>query len=457
MRLFSVNTSKCLKWYNRWVIPEYDSLSRAMARHRGRRRVRKQRLPPSQPILAVDTGKAEEEVSPPQDQQVQRHQEDKQDQGQGPTAERTSFIHLPVEIRLEIYRYALGDSTIVQPTLDNIPCWSRAPKEWATWEHIPRDPDRPSEGLHINLDYKGCPAEPFPHSSVWGFNGEHPPLTAIFGDGRPNSWIRPELSPKTRYTDLMRTCRAVYADILDVLYGQTTLCLFDTDTLKFFLGNASPEGLKRVRNVHIALVVDKHTWKKATWLINIEDSIRLIRNHFPSLRQLSVEIAALGYGQGPYGTYGQWQWLKKIFGVFYGRLDAFVLKVSCYNWLSEGYHPPRYKRTMTAPLATWDEAEYASLKDAIVCRSRLGSKAAYDAPSCHVLLDGMGCWSDPPQWRCVKYATAFHDRFDRPIPDTPTKPLFSLLREHTRRRREQRAVEKVRHITAATSFPIRKG
>lgn len=139
---------------------------------------------------------------------------------EGVEAAPASFLHLPFEIRLYIYRLALGDSTVVQPTLNDTPYWCPAPGEWRPGRHIHSDADQPSAGLRSVLECEGSVFEPWPHSRTHGCCREIFRKAMIFGNGRSiNSWEDPEVAPQMRHADLMRTCRTVHDEMLDVLYA----------------------------------------------------------------------------------------------------------------------------------------------------------------------------------------------------------------------------------------------
>lgn len=268
---------------------------------------------------------------------------------------RSLLLRLPPELRLRIYQLAFGtDSSLVQPTLHGS-LWGQVPDSWRRGQHICSDADPPSEGLRFSIRYGGSGLNQIVGPShegcvlvVWS--------PALICSNVVSDYLeRLSDRQRTRYAGLMCSCRAVYADMLDLLYSDTTLCLYNTDMIRFFLRNASPEGLQRVRYSHIALAVPSKRWRVHGQRRNVEKAMAKLRNSLPNLRQVHVEVALKG-GRPP-DPRGLWVWLREVFGVFRG-LDAFVLKVSVHD-LSDR-DQPKYEA-----LTSWDDAEYAALKEAV--------------------------------------------------------------------------------------------
>ncbi|OTA79366.1 hypothetical protein M434DRAFT_18049 [Hypoxylon sp. CO27-5] len=140
-----------------------------------------------------------------------------------------------------------------------------------------------------------------------------------------------------------------------------TISLFGAQIARYFCRNVSPEGLQRVRFVHVAHVIPSDTWDSSSERKNVAGAMRILRDSLPGLRQLDVEVA-LTYGQ-PKDPERFWVWLREdVLGQFRG-LERFVLKVPVYlpftpirsqGW--EGWTP------LCEPLSSWDDGEYQALK-----------------------------------------------------------------------------------------------
>lgn len=248
----------------------------------------------------------------------------------------------------------------MQPTLCEAPYWAPAPENWRPGRHILSDADPPSQGLRLVLEYEGSVSEPWPHSRSYGCVTEVVQPAMIFDNGRNHSWVCPEVAPQTRHVNLMRTCHAVYDDMLDILYAGTTVCLFDAEMVHHFMRNSSPEGRSRVRHVQLALTVPSESWKSRPQKRRVEQALDTIHHRFPGLRQFYVEVV-LTEGQ-PSDPRDFWKWIMCILGVF-RELDAFVAKFSIYH--RRTYGPPKFVNAAAETLSSWDEDEYAHLKTAV--------------------------------------------------------------------------------------------
>lgn len=152
-----------------------------------------------------------------------------------------------------------------------------------------------------------------------------------------------------------------------MLYANITLCLLGPELIRFFTRNASSEGLRRVRFCHVALSMQSDKRKFKALKRRMERAILTVRDEFPSLKQLPVEVA-LAYGQ-PSDPHDFWARLRDALGVF-RDLDAFVLKVSIHGRSSLS----DYGISPSEILSSWDDAEYAALEEPI---TRKGSEFGY--------------------------------------------------------------------------------
>lgn len=166
---------------------------------------------------------------------------------------RTSFLHLPTEIRLQIYRLALVGPAIVQVRTHSS-FWGPRPADWEPAQGIRDDADAPSEALRCITGLGGSGLNQLVAPPHHGCVRYHAVSRLICGEGHHlvPQWVHPENT--VFLTDLMRTCRVVYGEVLDVLYANNTVSLFGADIARYFCRNASPEGLSRLRYVHVAHV-----------------------------------------------------------------------------------------------------------------------------------------------------------------------------------------------------------
>ncbi|KAI1407593.1 hypothetical protein F5Y13DRAFT_195220 [Hypoxylon sp. FL1857] len=314
----------------------------AAARIHNRFRVRFRRLPKSKPLAINPSPKSKTNSASPT------------------PGTPTSFLHLPPEIRLHIYRLALGGQAIAQVRTRSS-YWGPRPQAWDQTQGIRDDADEPSEALRCIVGLGGSGLRqlvaPPHHGCVhWGAVSQ-----LVCGEGYhfPPRWVHPE--KYVFHSDLMRACRLVYGEVLDVLYADNTISLFGAEIARYFCRNVSPEGLMRVRCVHVAHVIPPDAWDSASQKKSVEGAMRMLRDCLPGLRQLDVEVA-LAYGQ-PKDPERFWAWLRDdVLGQFRG-LERFVLKVSVYipftpqrsrGW--EGW-TPSYE-----PLSSWNDDEYRALK-----------------------------------------------------------------------------------------------
>ncbi len=309
-----------------------------------RRRAMARRLPKSSPL--INGGKLTATIIPP--------------------GALISFLHLPLEIRLHIYRLAFGDPKIVQVNA-GCPFWGPLPMIWVPAQHVRGDEDAPSKALRAII---GLGGSGFRQSVAPPRNGcvrYHAVSNLICGEEhhlRPG-WARPELN--VFHTDLMRTCRTVYGEVLDLLYAANTISLFGVEMVRYFNYNASPEGLCRVRFAHIALTISSTAWDTSRQRNRVEEAVQTLFDSLPALLQLDVEII-LTWGQ-PEDPQRFWTWVTNDVLSQFHSLQRFVLKVAVYlppappfrktrdRWM------PRYE-----PLDSWDDAAYRDLRARVTSR-----------------------------------------------------------------------------------------
>ncbi|KAH7027792.1 uncharacterized protein B0I36DRAFT_327931 [Microdochium trichocladiopsis] len=300
--------------------------------------------------------------------------------GKSGTGSTTTFLDLPLEIRRKIYALALGQAQFVQPGL-GLSCWGYAPPDWPRHKRICTDSDPGSNALRVIIGLGGSAIEQFPRPRKQGCVRYGRFFKLFAPDGvEVRFHTHPSRPSWLGNVDLMRTCRAVYADMLDILYGDVTVCLFGEEMVHYFLRNASPEGLSAVRFVQVALFVSEGDWETRSSRRAVERALRGLGGKLPGLEQLHVEVVMM-FGQPAGGTRKFWDWLVGAFkkSGLQGRLRRFVLKISIYlpekridpdimpllteHW---GYdvHFANYMHVVM-PLAGLGKAEYLAFKDAM--------------------------------------------------------------------------------------------
>ncbi|KAI1077597.1 hypothetical protein F5B20DRAFT_583008 [Whalleya microplaca] len=326
---FWISMTFTLKTIDRTFSLVYDA--------RNRYRVKTRRLRKSKPLATVPRVKSAKSVP-----------------GTG-----TSFLHLPPEIRLEIYRMALGGPKIFQVSSFHS-FLGPMPSSWERGQHVRGDDEGSSEVLAEILALGGSALKqlvaPPSHGCV-----RHSCVSELICGGehflRPG-WVEPE--SEVFFTDLMRTCRTVYCEVLDMLYADNTVSLFGVEMVRYFSRNASPEGLRRVRFVHVALIMPSDSWDSARQKKSIEVAVRTLRNCLPSLQQLDVEIVLMW--DQPKNPRRLWDWLREDVLGQLGGLERFVLKTAVY--MTSGHLGPNHQQWVPPyeRLSSWDDAEYQALK-----------------------------------------------------------------------------------------------
>lgn len=268
-----------------------------------------------------------------------------------------SFLHLPLELRLVIYDLALGEPCLVEPHLGK-PEWHPRPCHWRPGQRIRDEDEDPGEDeLRTVLD-------------VRAFGLLYAPNYRRRPDGSWERLSRNRVSwdwfAPPCYSKLMRTCHAVYDDLLHRLYAENTISLVGAGMVRYFGRNASPEGLGLVRFVHIALSVSYHGWESPEEQKSLEHAIQSLQELFPSLEQLDLDITVVG--AHPVKPEEFWEWLcKDLLEQHLANLEKFRLRVTGYVAGTRSPCLPR-PRPWFERLFTWDENDYQALK-AVVCKA----------------------------------------------------------------------------------------
>ncbi|KAI4870166.1 hypothetical protein F4820DRAFT_404216 [Hypoxylon rubiginosum] len=276
------------------------------------------------------------------------------------TSVQTSFLHLPMEIRLQIYRMALGDPAVVQVRLYSS-FWGPRPDNWGPTQGIRDEADEPSAALRLIIGLGGSGLRQLACPPRRGCVGYPPVSQVICGEGQHFGPMSAHPENVVYYTDLMRACRVIYGELLDVLYAGNTISLFGSEIAQYFCRNASPEGLRRIRLVHVALIIPSSEWDSPSERKNIQGTMRMLRDSLHGLRQLDIEVVLL-WGQ-PKDSQRFWAWLRNAVLTQLRDLERFVLKVTVYKPFppsQSSVYPgrtPKYE-----PLETWNDDEYQDLK-----------------------------------------------------------------------------------------------
>jgi hypothetical protein len=264
-----------------------------------------------------------------------------------------------------------GRGSILQPgpNLDGmgLSLYGEYPVEWLPHQHVRSDDDPPSRVLPAMLALGASAMNPMvaPPSRGCVLYGYCPWL--ICGDGLAADFdMRYHADEIRGLVTLMRVCKTVYSDTLGLLYGANTISLFGTEMVPFFARNASPDGLRCIRYVHLVLRLDAARWNSAKRTKEVSEAIECLERSFPALQQLDVEVVVT-WGQ-PLEPSKLWDWvMQDVFSGLKG-LESFVLKISVleklvtpmvarYGW--EGREPAQ------GPLSTWNGDDYKILKERI--------------------------------------------------------------------------------------------
>ncbi|KAI1653088.1 hypothetical protein F4813DRAFT_375808 [Daldinia decipiens] len=326
----------CIKYTFRAVEETLDAVDSARQRHR----IKTRKRPKSKPLAVIPSVSKRTSASAPI---------------------KTSFLHLPPEIRLMIYRLVFGGPAIMQ-VRSTYSMRGPRPETWVSGQGIRDDADEPSKALRLIIGLGGSPlrqlvAPPSVGCVIYGYVSR-----LICGEKHCFAITRYHDDEAVHYTDLMRTSRAVYGEALDLLYAEHTISLFGVEMARYFCRNASPEGMKRIRFAHVALIIPSSSWDSPSQKKSIKDTMKLLRHSLPHLLQLDIEVAVT-WGQ-PKDTGLFWSWLTDdgVLGQFRG-LEKFVLKASAYLPFTMR---PRGNCEAWTPqyelLESWDDGEYQALK-----------------------------------------------------------------------------------------------
>jgi hypothetical protein len=152
--------------------------------------------------------------------------------------------------------------------------------------------------------------------------------TTIYGDGlaRWASMDCRDTPPETicEPVTLLRVCKKIYHEVLPLLCSQNTISLFGAEMVSFFLRQASPDGVKSIRNLHLLLRLDATQWAKSRRKKEVLVTIHRPKEKFTGLLRLDVDVIVT-WGQ-PSDGHMLWQWLRQeVFSPLEG-LEQFVLK-----------------------------------------------------------------------------------------------------------------------------------
>ncbi|KAK8104418.1 uncharacterized protein PG998_011451 [Apiospora kogelbergensis] len=324
--------------------------------------------------------------------------------GKTATTPKSYFLLLPPEIRHMIYDLLLGEPGIIEPEAhDRLVGWGPRPESWkATHRHIRSDSDPPSKILtamvmhsqgrwhrsprNVQLFSPRWPRRPPLSTDPYCWHSKHQ-LVCSDGDMLP--------LPTTQgphYLNLMRTCRAVYSELLDRLYGANTISLCGADMVDVAAREWPRAGLARVAYVHVALIVNTErgwksdlAWNRRRWRRELEKTARTLAGAFPAMRQLDLEIAAPGEDLFLKSHHkALWRDLCEVLDKYLTAssttktanrewwrrkkrprppLEEFVLKVPICIW-REPDEAGRQK-CGNCLLSSWNECDYQRLKAAI--------------------------------------------------------------------------------------------
>jgi hypothetical protein len=130
---------------------------------------------------------------------------------------------LPLELRLQIYQYAIGDSTIhvveFKQRLAHVECSSR---------------------LDVDIE-RAC----IPHR----YKNERPDWSDDIPDWKFDTLLGARLA-------LLQTCRQIYAESIDILYSTNTFDFATAETFNLFVRTIPPTRLTTIRSLSIRLFND---------------------------------------------------------------------------------------------------------------------------------------------------------------------------------------------------------
>lgn len=276
-----------------------------------------------------------------------------------------SILSLPIEIRQQIYELVLPTRKVYQPCpgRPRYPLYEYhgpQPPHWPPHQQIRSDEDPPSQALGAILRLGGSYLDPIPAPKSQGCV-RHSCLTELIcGDMSMDlGWARDD--ERYSLTNLMRSSRTIYRDLMHHFYASNTFSFFGAESLLYFARNASPEGLQLIRYAHLAIPLQSEEWMPKKSKVLVTKAFGILQAQFESLKQLDVEVVIL-WSQ-PAEPQLMAAWLRdEVFGQLHG-LEKLVVKVSvCKSVtgrLSGPYDPPDMQ-----PLSSWSEELYTEVKKA---------------------------------------------------------------------------------------------
>lgn len=276
-----------------------------------------------------------------------------------------SILSLPIEIRQQIYELVLPTKKVYQPCpgRPKYPLYryhGPQPPHWPSHQQIRSDEDPPSQSLGSILRLGGSYSNPVPAPKKRGCVG-YSCLTQLICGDMSMELGRARGDKRCYLTDLMRSSRTIYGDLLHHFYARNTFSFFGAESLLYFVRNASPEGLRLIRYAHLAIPLQSEGWMSKSSKALVTKAFGVLQEQFRSLKQLDVEVVIL-WSQ-PVEPQLMVAWLRdKVFGQLHG-LEKLVVKVTVYKGIdgtpNRPYDPPEME-----PLSSWSEEVYTSVKKA---------------------------------------------------------------------------------------------
>lgn len=289
-------------------------------------------------------------------------------------ASRISILSLPIEIRRHIYDLAIPANKVYQPVpgRPKYPLFEYhgpQPPHWPPHQHIRSDEDPPSQALGTILRLGGSYLDPTPAPKRQGCVRYSCFSRLICGD----MWM--ELAPaepaETCFlTDVMRSSRGIYRDMLHHFYARNLFSFFGPESLLCFVRNASPEGVRSIRYANLAIPLQSEEWQSKRSKALVTKAFGVLQEQFKSLEQLDVEVAIL-WSQ-PAEPQLMATWLRDdVFGQLHG-LQNLVVKASVFTERvsQSSEEPDAYRPPVMEELSSWTESLYASVKRAATEGSR---------------------------------------------------------------------------------------
>jgi hypothetical protein len=162
------------------------------------------------------------------------------------------------------------------------------------------------------------------------------------------------------WTSLLRTSKLLHREAVNILYSRHTFSFFGPEMLQVFLDQASLEGLRAVRHMHLAVPLSSQASSIGNALDFLAQTMKRVELEMPGLQHLDVEIVAQ-HGQ-PHNSALLWRRVSTIFEQLQLRqLEDFVLKISVLR-KDVGGKKIQDQATGFKALDTWDVSEYGRIK-----------------------------------------------------------------------------------------------